>query len=160
MLAVLALCALWSGCGGEGSEGVADTARTGSQVTPQAAEPSSPPGQTVAACLKDRGVDFAESRGEIAFLARAETRGDAYKQGAYHDDVADISVDTLGKGRVNGRPPEWYVWTGHPVPEPGEEIPTPFDVVDAPPPQGFVAYVIRPSPKQRKGIETCFKTRS
>jgi len=111
---------------------------------------------TVEACLRGKGVEFAESVQEIAFLERAEARDDAYGQGYFRDARAGIVINTLGRGKIDGMPPEWFVWIGHPVAAPGEELPTAHEVIESRPPKSFVAYAMRPSPKQRKRIEACF----
>lgn len=108
------------------------------------------------ACLRSKGAHIARSVEEIAFLKRAEARSDAFDQGFFHDDVADLLVDTVGKGKVGGERPEWFVWFGYPTPRNGERAPTPFQILESRPSKNFVAYVMRPSDRQREALKACF----
>jgi hypothetical protein len=110
----------------------------------------------VEACLRSKGARIARSPDELDFLRRAEARGQAFDQGFFHDDVADLLVDTLGRGKIGGELPKWYVWFGYPTPKNGERAPTPFQILESRPSKNFVAYIVRPSDRQREALKSCF----
>jgi len=106
---------------------------------------------TVANCLKEGGAEFAESVDELGFYSKASMAEEVSGAGYIHDDeVADLVINVWTE-ESDGKPPEWIVW----VAQPYLQHKRLEQIVDTDPPRSYVAYAFRPSPSNRRQLESC-----
>lgn len=106
---------------------------------------------TIASCLKAGHASFARSADELGFLFDAEADEEVSKHGLAYDKAAKIVVNVWSKVTFEDQPSEWIMWIGQPF----EERRSPNEIVEAHPPNSYVAYTIKPSASQRRKIESC-----
>lgn len=104
--------------------------------------------RTFAHCLKENGADFAASGDDLEFFAQAEDEDSASHSGFSSDPSAQLVIDLYEDAED---PREWLLWTAHP---PGES-PSPLEIAERIPWEGYVAYIVEPSASERKALEGC-----
>jgi len=129
-----AVVALMAGCGSESSGRSSSAIDFGKT--------------TVASCLRENNAVFAESTGDLEFFSEAEAEETASKFGFFYDESAKLFIELWEDG---DDPREWLMWSAQPF----EDDESPSGIMESGPSNAYVAFILEPSPSQRRSLKAC-----